>query len=107
MLVHAQFLSLRATYFYIFCSVLVLPMIHQNADIPCFVGAGETEDDNSYLSWDVKYGEFDGDEDTIDWAATAPRSHMLQGKAGSLALISCGMSSSSDVSNLFSHTLLC
>ena len=44
-----------------------------------FQGVGDQADDNSYLSWDIKYGEFDGDTNTVDWVASAPRSYFLKG----------------------------
>lgn len=36
-------------------------------------------EDNSYMTWDLKYGEFDNDKFTVDYAASAPRANMLKG----------------------------
>ena len=37
------------------------------------------EDDNSYMTWDTKYGEFDDRPETIDYVVSSPRSEMLRG----------------------------
>ena len=31
------------------------------------------------MTWDLKYGEFDNDKFTVDYAASAPRANMLKG----------------------------
>ena len=44
-----------------------------------FIGHGLVEDDNSYMTWDTKYGEFDDRPETIDYVVSSPRSEMLRG----------------------------
>ncbi|XP_067941540.1 integrin alpha-8-like isoform X2 [Watersipora subatra] len=42
--------------------------------------AGVQVDDNSYMSWDIKFGEFDDNPDTVDYVVSMPRSNQLKGK---------------------------
>ena len=44
-------------------------------------------DDDAYMTWDVKYGEFTRNDSTIDWAVSAPRADMLKGTGAGLTAL--------------------